>query len=215
VVFLIDLDGTLYPLSSGLFDAANRLIIEFMVERLGMTPDEADAVRKGYLAVYGTTLRGLILEHQVDADEYMRFVHSSNARDYLRPNPALDLALGRLNGQKYVFSNAPRFYCEEVLDALGVRRHFGAIFDNDYFDGFGKPERDAFEKVLAAVSAAPEDAVIVDDLIRNVRVGKEMGMTTVLVREEGDVAPHEAAVVDFMVRLIEEIGDIDRFTVEP
>ena len=214
MVFLIDLDGTLYPLSSGLFDAANKLIIEYMVARCGMSPEHADAVRKDYLAKYGTTLRGLILDYGVDAEEYMRYVHSANVRDYIKPNPALDRALGRLAGEKYVFTNAPRFFCEDVLDALGVRSRFTAVFDNDYFDSFGKPERDAFERVLAAVGADASDAVIVDDLIRNIRAGKEMGMTTVLVREEGGVAPDEAAVVDFKVSLIEEIGDIDRFTVE-
>lgn len=214
MVFLIDLDGTLYPLSCGLFDAANELIIKFMVDRLRMRPAEAEEKRKGYLAKYGTTLRGLIFDYHIEADEYMRYVHSTNVRDYIKPNPALDRALGRLAGRKYVFSNAPRFFCEDVLDALGVRSRFTAIFDNDYFDSFGKPEREAFEKVLAAVGAEASDAVIVDDLIRNIRAGKEMGMTTVLVRETGGVAPDEAAVVDFKVSLIEEIGDIDRFTVE-
>merc|ERR1712046_135829 len=46
-----------------------------------------------------------------------------------------------------------------------------------------KPEPKAFEKVLAAVGARPEQAVMFEDSMKNIRACKAIGLHTVLIDE--------------------------------
>ena len=72
---LFDVDETLYPSSCALWPMLRERIIQYMVERVGMTRAEAEALRTRYLAEYGTTTRGLYLNNQIDIDDYLQFVH--------------------------------------------------------------------------------------------------------------------------------------------
>src|SRR5262245_16060575 len=99
--WVFDLDNTLYPAACNLFHQVDQRIGAFVSKLLALPPDQARAVQKGYLAKYGTTLRGLMVEHQVQPAEYLGFVHDIDVTR-VPPNPVLDAVLGRLPGRKIV-----------------------------------------------------------------------------------------------------------------
>ena len=181
------------------------LILHYMSTRLGLTSDEAEALRRHYLHTYGTTMRGLQIHHQIDADEFLDYVHDIPLDNYLQPNPALDRALASLPQRKVIFTSASRHHAERVLHILGVRRHFDRIVDVRDVDFESKPQITAYLRVCQLLNLQPEECVLVEDNVRNLRPAKELGMTTVLVGEDGGT---NGDVVDYAIARVEEIANI-------
>jgi putative hydrolase of the HAD superfamily len=210
---LFDLDDTLYPPDSGIMEQIRTLILRYIELELELPTNEADELRHRYLLEYGTTLRGLQSNHQIDADAYLRFVHDFSPRDYLETNPTLDKALSGINLEKIVFTNASREHAERVLDALGVRRHFSRIIDVRDMAFESKPQPQAYQRVCELLQTLPERCALVEDSVRNLEPAKELGMTTVLVWDGKRAArslgssPHSQAV-DHLLPCIEEIGSL-------
>ena len=64
--WVFDLDNTLYPPESRLFAQIEPRMTAFVMEALGVTEAEANHLRVHYWKTYGTTLAGLMREHDVD-----------------------------------------------------------------------------------------------------------------------------------------------------
>lgn len=182
VVF--DLDDTLYPPGSGLFHDVGGRIHRYLRERMDFPEGEVAQVRRRYYEQYGTTLRGLQVNHQVDTNDYLRFVHDVDVARYLRPDPALDAALGEIPQEKVIFTNATAEYAERVMAVLGITRHFGRILDIYALSFYCKPSPEAYSILLETLPARGPECLLVEDNPRNLRAGKEAGMRTVLVHPE-------------------------------
>jgi len=202
---LFDLDDTLYPRNSGIMGQIREQILAYMHTRLDLTPEEADELRRHYLHTYGTTMRGLQIHHQIEPEEYLDFVHDIPLHDYIRPNPDLDRALASLPQQKVVFTNASREHARRVLDVLGVGHHFDRIVDVRDVDFESKPRLTAYHRVCELLDLRPEECVLVEDNVRNLRPAKELGMTTVLVGEDDE---DTAGAVDYTIAHVKEIATV-------
>lgn len=195
---LFDLDETLYPRDAGVMQGIRLQIRRYIVEVLGYTAEEADALARRYHQEYGTSMRGLLLNHGIDANHFLGYVHDFPL-DGLVPNPPLDEMLGRLPGNKVIFTNADRAHTERVLAQLGIRRHFGQIVDVVAVDYMSKPNPEAYTRCLSLLQARPEECVLIEDTGRNLAPAKQLGMITVLV----DGAPDESA--DYKIDTILEL----------
>jgi len=184
-VLLIDLDDTVYPSDCGLMKEVGRLILRYMVERMGIPPEEAVALRRQYYLQYGTTLRGLQEHHQVDTEDYLAFVHQIPLERYLRPDPELDAALAAIPQEKVIFTNATAEHAWRVLDLVGVRRHFRRVVDLRALQYANKPDPRAYQRALALLQVPPEACALVEDSLRNLLPAKDLGMVTVLVAQDG------------------------------
>jgi putative hydrolase of the HAD superfamily len=202
--WIFDLDNTLYPASTRLFDQIDRRIGAFIAEFLGLPPEEARKVQKEYFRAHGTSLRGLMLEHGVDPTRYMDYVHDIDITAVPR-NFQLGLALAELPGRKLVFTNGSVKHAQRLLDHLGINDHFAGIFDVEAAGWLPKPERRAYETLVARYEVEPTRAALVEDIARNLEPAAEMGMTTIWVRgdptrlglEAGEeTPPHVHHVVD-------------------
>jgi len=180
-IAFFDLDDTLYPASSGLWDAIGERITQYMIERVGLPPARVGALRDQYFKVYGTTLSGLRLEHGVDADDYLAYVHALPLADYLQPNPALGGMLARLPMTKVIFTNADAAHAQRVLQHLEIGRHFARIVDIRALGFVGKPDPQAYTAALALAGARGAECLFVDDAARNLLPARASGMLTVLV----------------------------------
>ena len=103
---LFDLDNTLYPHSCGLWQEIGQRINLYMIERLGIDPQEVSKRRDEFLRAFGTTLNALRRYYSVDPDEFLDFVHSIPLDRFLEYEPELDSMLGRLKLSKIIFTNA-------------------------------------------------------------------------------------------------------------
>src|SRR5437763_17130615 len=69
-----DLDNTLYPHHLNLWQQVDVRIRNYIVDFLKVTHEEAFRAQKDYYRRYGTTLRGLMEEHDLDPDSFLEMV---------------------------------------------------------------------------------------------------------------------------------------------
>ena len=198
---LFDLDETLYPRSAGVMPLIGRRIRQYMCDVYGMSAAEADALAQRYYQQYGTSLRGLYLNNNLDAERFLRFVHDLPL-DHMQPNPALDAMLTRLPGCKVIFTNADAYHAERVLARLAIRHHFQRIIDVTAIHYASKPDPQAYEICLEMLNAAGPECLLIEDTARNIAPAKALGMTTVLV--DGD----PAAPADYHIARILELEPV-------
>ena len=177
---LFDLDNTLYPRDSGLFDHVDRLINRYLEEVIRIPSSEVDHRRRAYLQAHGTTLNGLMAHHAVDPHHYLDFVHDVPLSDYLEPDEKLVSLIAGLPGKKYIFSNASSGHCQRVLDYLGLDDLFAYVYDINYFDFRPKPEIAIYQELLDDIDGKAENGVMIDDLAVNLEPAANLGMTTIL-----------------------------------
>ncbi len=184
VDWIFDLDNTLYPASCNLFAQIDRRMAAFIGRRLGLGEAEARQLHKSYFRRYGTTLRGLMVEHGIDPVDYLDYTHDIDL-DPVPPSPALDAALTGLEGRKFIFTNATIRHVEGVVARLGVGHHFERVFDIVAADFLPKPDPATYRAMLDHCGVAPERAALFEDIARNLEPAAALGMTTVWIKNDG------------------------------
>lgn len=178
--WVFDLDHTLYPPSARLFDHIETRMTAWVMDELKVDKAEADRLRVHYWRTHGTTLAGLMREHDVDPEPYLVDVHDI-PMDSLIPDPALATRIRALPGRRIVYTNGSAPYAERVLAARGLSGLFDAIYGVEHADFLPKPERAAFDRVFALDGVVPARAAMFEDDPRNLAAPFEMGMRTVHV----------------------------------
>lgn len=201
-IIIFDLDDTLYPRDSGLLPEIGRRIEVWLRTHFELTRAEAVAMRRDYFLRYGTTLGGLVARHDVNAREFLAFVHDVPVDEYLDPDPALAVMLDSIPLRKAVYTNAPSEYAGRVLRTLGVARCFERVIGIEEVGLRNKPSQEAYERALALLGARGPECIMVEDSARNLRPAKALGVTTVLVRAEPNGS------VDFVVESVLDVGEL-------
>lgn len=199
--WIFDLDNTLYPASCRLFDQVDRRIGLFIAQYLSISTDDARKLQKQYFRNYGTTLRGLMLEHGVDPQPFLDFVHEIDLNG-VPSDPLLDRLLGLLPGRKFVYTNGSARHADNILGRLGVARHFAGVFDIVAAGFIPKPDPRPYAAMLDRFSITPQGACMVEDIARNLTPAKALGMTTVWLRSDADFAqpqPQDLSAVDEVI----------------
>jgi putative hydrolase of the HAD superfamily len=182
--WVFDLDNTLYPHHVNLWQQVDARIGEFVGNWLKVSPDEARLLQKDYYLRYGTTMRGMMTEHGVRADDYLAYVHNID-HSPLEPNPAMGAAIAKLPGRKLILTNGSTDHVAAVLGRLGISDHFDGVFDIIAADLEPKPAPQTYQKFLKLHDVDPTRSAMFEDLARNLVVPHELGMTTVLVVPDG------------------------------
>jgi putative hydrolase of the HAD superfamily len=187
--WLFDLDNTLYPVESGFMAAIVDRMTDYVQQVTGLPRDEAFRLQKGYLAEHGLTLKGMMLHHGVDPQEFHAIFHDLSL-DALAHDPELLAALERLPGRRLIFTNADDVHAERVLARLGLAHLFEDVFHIGSAGYEPKPSPEAFARLSAAHAIEPAATAFFEDSERNLEPAAELGMTTVLV---GPHAPASTA----------------------
>ena len=187
--WVFDLDNTLYPPSMRLFDQIEVKMTDWVMAALRVDRARADHLRAHYWQTYGTTLAGLMTEHDVDPGPYLTDVHDIDF-SILTPEPALADAIAALPGRKIIYTNACVPYAEKVVAARGLGGLFDAIYGVEDAAFHPKPEARAFAAVFARDGLDPTRAAMFEDDARNLLVPHALGMRTVHVAPEPAPAPH-------------------------
>jgi putative hydrolase of the HAD superfamily len=190
--WLFDLDDTLYPASAGLFALVSKRITGRIGELLGLPFEEARAVQRAYWKRYGTSLRGLMVEHGVDPEPFLAHVHDVPIEQHITPDPALRAMLASLPGTRHVFTNGPSEFVDRVLMRLGVDDLFDRRFDIRHAGFVPKPNPEPFDRVSAALGAEPESVVLIDDSPQNLVPARARGWWTVWLRSPHSLAGGQA-----------------------
>lgn len=216
--FIFDLDNTLYPPHLDLWSQIDDRMRDYISRFLSIPLDEAFRLQKHYYRTYGTSLRGLMIEHGLDAEDFLSFVHDID-HEPLDTAPRLAEALAALPGRKLVLTNGTRQHAHAVLRRLGLESHIEDSFGIIEAGFMPKPQPAVYEAFLRTHAIDPTTAAMFEDMPRNLEAPAALGMTTVLVvpdgsgevireawEHEGRDAPHIHHVTDNLHAFLKAIA---------
>ena len=194
--WIFDLDNSLYPANCDLFALIDIRMTEYIAQLTGKPLDEARRIQKSYFHEHGTTLAGLMREHEVDPRHFLDFVHDIDMAR-ITADPDLVAAIDRLPGRKFVFTNGDEAYAGRVLDKLGLANAFDGMHDIHAMAYVPKPNLCAYEQICERHGIDPRRALFADDMARNLAPAKALGMVTVWV-DNGSEQAGRGASDDFI-----------------
>jgi putative hydrolase of the HAD superfamily len=203
--WIFDLDNCLYPASTKLFDLIDQRMGAYIQRLLDVDPVEARRIQKMHFHGSGTTLAGLMRDHDVDPRHFMADVHDIPL-DRIARDDRLANALARLPGRKFIHTNGDADYAWKVLDRLGVAAELDHLHDIFAADLRPKPDLYGYEKLLAQFDIDPARAVMVEDMARNLKPAKALGMTTVWIDNGSERGNHEYHP-DFVDHVVADAGE--------
>jgi putative hydrolase of the HAD superfamily len=178
---LFDLDNTLYSESCGIFDRIDQRMNEWLIAKLNVPPLEVNEFRNHYFQKYGTTLRGLMLHHDVDPRDFLDYVHDVPVHEFISADEELRNTLDQVRARKMIFTNSDMKHANRILDALTVLDQFEKIFDIEAMGFIPKPNPEPYLAALNYLQLPPKEVLLIDDMERNLKPAREIGMSTVLI----------------------------------
>mmetsp|Transcript_6179 Transcript_6179/g.8777 ORF Transcript_6179/g.8777 Transcript_6179/m.8777 type:complete len:268 (-) Transcript_6179:132-935(-) len=210
---IFDVDDCLYDVGTGFTAHRNTDgATEFMVDNLHFPSKEAaQQLRDEYFLKYHSTAKALVAaeedgrlpplpngvslqpgEKRFDPNELDKYWATN--LDFSMLGGSLDQrsldtfeSLSRSSTQIVGFSNGPRLYVERVLKEIGLAQYFepNKLFGVTDVLPHCKPDKSSFEFVLNKVGALPEQCIMVEDSMKNIRAAKSLGMKTILIMGKG------------------------------
>ncbi|HNS06730.1 MAG TPA: pyrimidine 5'-nucleotidase [Anaerolineaceae bacterium] len=198
-VMLFDLDDTLYPSTSGVWDAIGDRMDSYIIKTLGVAANEVKQIRNGLFHEYGTTLRGLKTLYHIDERDFLDYVHDIPLAQFLGKDEALIETISAYDSRKVIFTNANQGHAERVLEVLGLADFFPEIVDVLQISPYCKPLPQAYQKALEIIQIEdPEHCVFIDDSPRNLKTAREMGFYTIQVGTENRCEFADAAILSLL-----------------
>jgi putative hydrolase of the HAD superfamily len=179
--WVFDLDNTLYPASSALYEVVGERMTAHIIREVGVDEARALELREQYLHSHGATVIGLAEIHGLDARSFLQDVHDVDYATLLAPDPELNQLIARISDRKIVFTNGGGGHALNALSALGLKDHFDAIYDIEAVGLAPKPTQRAYERLIAAAQIEPKRSLFIEDTLRNLEPAHALGFTTVLV----------------------------------
>ncbi len=176
--WVFDLDNTLYDAETHVFVQISARMTGSIADLLKISPAEADILRDRYWKQYGTSMRGLTVEHNIDPHHFLDHVHDFDI-SAVSPCAITREYLDHLPGKKIVFTNAPRAFATRMTRHLGIDHHFDHMFTIEDAGFLPKPHLDAYHAVIKSFQFDPARACMFEDMQINLKPAADLGMTTV------------------------------------
>jgi len=202
--WIFDLDNTLYPASTRIFNMIDQRMKSFISMKLNISPEEAFTLQKDFYKNYGTTLSGLMKFYNVDPDQFLDYVHNIDFSKIKR-SEKLRQSINRLQGKKILYTNGDMKYAKKVLKAIGIDKSIPNIFDIKKANFIPKPELISYKKMIKEFEIDPEKAVFFEDIEKNLEPAYKLGITTVHIDIEHDDKSNEKlkSFINFKFKYIE------------
>ncbi len=105
--WIFDLDNTLYPASSRLFDQVDWNMTHYVSKLLDLEETEARALQKQYFREFGTTMHGLMEKHAVNPADFLDYVHNIDLSPISVDDVLIDAWKSGCRGEKLYSQTAP------------------------------------------------------------------------------------------------------------
>ena len=175
---LLDLDGTVYQDLESVFGQVSKLMTKYISEKLNVDLKKAKELQTNYFYKYNTSLNGLMIHHDIPPKEFLKYVHDIDL-SFMKKDLVLREELKNLNMRKLIFTNGSIDHAKNVLSHLGIDDLFENIFDITDAEYQPKPEPKAFDLMTEKFDLDPSETIYVEDIAKNLSIGKERGCTTV------------------------------------
>lgn len=177
---LIDLDNTVYRESSNIFSQIDKKMKEFISYTLKISQKEAYTLQKKYFLENGTTLRGLMLYHNIEPENFLSYVHDINLTT-INKDIVLKNEIKKYKGRKIIFTNGTLEHASRVLKRIDIFEEMDNIFDIKDAEYIPKPQVITYKKVVNKYKLIPHNTIMIDDIKANLITAKKLGMSTILV----------------------------------
>ena len=175
---LLDLDGTVYQDLDSVFGQVSKLMTKYISEKLNVDLKRAKELQTNYFYKYNTSLNGLMIHHDIPPKEFLKYVHDIDL-SFMKKDLVLREELENLRMRKLIFTNGSTEHAKNVLSHLGIDDLFDNIFDITDAEYQPKPEPSAFDLMTKKFDLDPNETIYVEDIAKNLSIGKERGCTTV------------------------------------
>ena len=178
--WIFDLDNTLYSADSGIFQQVHDLMGKFVSKHLNVERKKAQEIQRKYYKQHGTTLRGMMDNHGVDPEYFLKEVHKL---DYsiVDSNKKLNEELKKLKGRKIVYTNANLQHALDVLDRIELSNFFDYIFDIKMANYIPKPDLQPYKQIIKDFNLNPSTSAMFDDIAKNLVPAKKVGFTSIWI----------------------------------
>ena len=209
--WIFDLDNTMYDINLGLFKKISIRITDFIMSKYSLDIEQAKKIQKEYYLKYGLTLRGLIIEKNLEPEEFLDYVHDVEHPE-LKKNDQLISKMRILEGKKIIFTNATSKHAEKILKILELEDVFDQIIDIKDLEYIPKPDKRSYKKLLECLNLNKENldkTIFFEDTVKNLIPAKELGITTVWMKNsinEKDFKKH-FSFIDYSFNNLNEFLD--------
>ena len=178
--WFFDLDNTLYCANSGIFDQIHMKMSEFISTNLNVSLKKAKFLQKKYFIENGTTLYGLMLNHNINPKEFLNYVHNIDF-SIVKPDNELNDLIKKIPEKKIIFTNANISYVEKILKNLNLENIFDDIYDIERMNYLPKPNLKTYKKLISTYQVDANKAILFDDIPQNLLPAAKLGLKTVHV----------------------------------
>lgn len=184
-VWIFDLDDTLHNASAHIFPEMHQLMVNYIMDHLHLSLENAEKLRTHYWKMYGATLKGLVLHHQIDPHHFLRATHHfPDLPNMVVQSERLRKVLNSLPGRKVIFTNGQRGYALAVLDIMGIANCFELVFSVESVKFHAKPSVRGFQMLLRTLKTNQCDCIMVEDSLPALMTAKRLGMRTVWITKK-------------------------------
>ena len=197
---LLDLDGTVYQDLESVFGQVSKLMTKYISEKLNIDLKKAKELQTNYFYKYNTSLNGLMIHHDIPPKEFLKYVHDIDL-SFMKKDKILRQELENLKMRKLIFTNGSTDHAKNVLRHLGIDDLFQGIFDITDAEYQPKPEPKAFDLMTKKFDLDPSETIYVEDIAKNLSIGKERGCTTVWLinNEEWGKKESDQEYIDYKI----------------
>ena len=179
--FIFDCDGVLYDDLEGVFGQVSKRMTEYISQKLDLSLEKAKELQTNYFHKYNTSLNGLMIHHDIDPQEFLKYVHDINL-DFLKKDLKLRKELIELKTKKFVFTNGSHEHASNITKTLGISDLFDGFFDITDCNFIPKPSIEPYRKLIDKFNIKPSETVFIEDIAINLEPAKKLGMKTVWLK---------------------------------
>ena len=198
---LLDLDGTVYQDLESVFGQVSKLMTKYISEKLKLDTKKAKELQTNYFYKYNTSLNGLMIHHDISPTEFLKYVHNIDL-SFMKKDKILREELENLDMKKLIFTNGSTDHANNVLTHLGINDLFEGIFDITDAKYQPKPSPGAFDLMMKKFNLDPKETIYVEDIAKNLSIGKKRGCTTVWLinNEEWGKKESDKGYIDYKIK---------------
>ncbi len=175
---LFDCDGVLYQDLEAVFGQVSKRMTQYISKKLKIDLKEAKELQTNYFHKYNTSLNGLMIHHDIPPTEFLQFVHDIDL-SFMEKDIVLREEIKKLDLRKFVFTNGSKEHVKNITTHLGIDDLFDDVFDIVDADYHPKPAAKAFDLMVNKFDINPKETIYIEDIAKNLSIGKERGATTV------------------------------------
>lgn len=182
---LWDLDNTLYAANQEIYDSFNMAVARAALEcGLDMPLDQAQ--RMAWESYERHRYSGLVFveEYKIPFPQLHKSIDRFLDHTIVAPCGATESLFARTSCDHALITHSGRPWALGVLSRIGLKPWFPDerifAFENYDFESKARSRR-PFEMALGVLNRNPQDVIMVEDTVENLRVPHEMGMRTVFL----------------------------------